>query len=429
MHDCIKCKSLHFTYPHVDKPREAKQALFVALLLNGVWLVLISTVNFSLKSYIPLIFTSDLEIVKLCDTAMIVMGVMCICEHLQGVLAGALIGTGKQTFAPISNVLCYWVIGASLGVILIFLAKMGSSGYQLGLVTGSFGQVVVYSVVLLSLNWKKQAEKARKKAEVQILSSDIHEMQNEIHSNTEHSRTYSWPDERPLLEVNSSAKCDESEITPHADLNQCYLQEDFEQTTSGDSSSLGASVSFGGYSRPGNLQNSSRGSVECSKAEIVMLHERKEDEGPTPLLHKGDIKSCDTFAMSSLSDSFDSLWVSEDDVDTEPLVNETKLDDGVNITGPGAAPRPVDGAQVQSTAVTGTRDRSVTICTVLCRLLTVFVFFLIFIGGLVLSQVYVYHYDTCHLRNASINLTVNNYSESVSYSRIVDVSKNFSSDS
>ena len=127
----------------------------------------ITTVNLALKSYIPLIFTSDLDAVSLVSTPMIVSAIICIADHSQTLLGGVLRGLGRQGLGAVGNIVAFWVIGIPLGIGLLFGVKMGAVGFLTGLAVASSSQLVFYAIIIAITNWRKQSEKAQRIAGVE----------------------------------------------------------------------------------------------------------------------------------------------------------------------------------------------------------------------------------------------------------------------
>ena len=151
-------------YTCVGCPREAKRAAFVGLVIDAAWITLVVVFTVSLKDYIPMIFTSDLAVLQAMGPIIYVTAALLITDNLQGYLAGVLRGSGTQFAGAAASFSSYWMIGVPLGSVLAMVVHLGALGYWLGLLTGEFVQVLIYSVVILTISWKKQATKAQRMA-------------------------------------------------------------------------------------------------------------------------------------------------------------------------------------------------------------------------------------------------------------------------
>ena len=86
---------------------------------------------------------------------------------MNGTLAGTIVGAGWQGIGLFLNVLCYWVLGTPLAVVLTLVVHLGALGYWLGQVSGGFLLFCSYIILIATLNWKKQSELAQKIAALQ----------------------------------------------------------------------------------------------------------------------------------------------------------------------------------------------------------------------------------------------------------------------
>ena len=111
-----------------------------------------------------MIFTSDLDVLQAMGPIMYVAAAVVVGDNMQGVLAGIIRGSGRQSGGAIANFISFWLFGVPLGIVLVFVVNMGILGFWLGLVTGEVVQTLIYCVVVLTIRWKKQAVKAQKMA-------------------------------------------------------------------------------------------------------------------------------------------------------------------------------------------------------------------------------------------------------------------------
>jgi MATE family multidrug resistance protein len=147
------------------EPVKAKRAAFVGLVIDIVWVVFIVGLTVALKTYIPMIFTADVDVLQALGPIMYVVAALLVADNLQGYFGGILRGSGKQLVGALANFVSYWMIGVPLGGVLALVLHLGALGYWLGLLTGDFIQTFIYGVILLTIRWKKQAKKAQHMAQ------------------------------------------------------------------------------------------------------------------------------------------------------------------------------------------------------------------------------------------------------------------------
>ena len=112
-----------------------------------------------------MVFTSDICILEhIGKVAIFLISPIMLFDHFQAFIGGALRGLGKQTYAAIINFFSYFVIGVPLGCVLALPVAMGAVGFWTGLCVAVAMQALLYCLILISINWKKESEKAQKTA-------------------------------------------------------------------------------------------------------------------------------------------------------------------------------------------------------------------------------------------------------------------------
>ena len=148
-------------------PKRAKRVMFVILCIALAWLAIMEAVTLGLKDYIPKVFTSDPTILNAFTVQMYAVAATIFLDTMNGTLAGTIVGAGWQGIGLFLNVLCYWVLGTPLAVILTLVVHLGALGYWLGQVSGGFLLFCSYIILIAALNWKKQSDLAQKMAALQ----------------------------------------------------------------------------------------------------------------------------------------------------------------------------------------------------------------------------------------------------------------------
>ena len=355
MHMHVQVVTLHITKPSVfnfisiGSPKKAKRALFVGLCIVAAWVVLISTVNFSLRSYILRLFTDSGEMIVLSSIPMVVLAVLCVADHIQTVLGGALRGLGKQAIGSCGNIAAFWVAGIPVGIGLLFGAKLGALGYAIGLAIASYCQLVAYSTIIIASNWKKQSEKARKIAGLKS----------------------SPPNEHATSDIVDSE--DEIPLKPWSD------SEDDSQ----DTSDFLTESSLDGNEALIAIESDMKHGMVDSEYGVSMSH--TNSTSPSPCLSRRLVEN------DNLTQVSEELVATESEVDSDPLVSSTTQ---------GLEGEEPDHEQRRSSRIILTKK------TILLRSLTVSAFVVLLICSIVLSQVYVYRPNVCEQTNAT-NMSAN----------------------
>jgi MATE family multidrug resistance protein len=153
--------------------RGAKRALFVILTLDVAWTIFIASMVVGLKDYIPMIFTTDADVLQAMGPIMYVAAGVLIGGNMQVILAGVVRGSGRQTGGAAANFTSFWVFGVPLGIVLVFVAHLGIFGFWLGLLLGEVMQMLIYGTIVLTIRWKKQVMKAQKMAHMRENSEPL----------------------------------------------------------------------------------------------------------------------------------------------------------------------------------------------------------------------------------------------------------------
>lgn len=124
------------------------------------------TVLGSVKHVIGYIFTNDEKIIDLISH---LMNAYCFLQFFDGLVCtstGIFVGTGKQKIPAVANIIGYYGIGLSTGVVLMFVAKLRTLGFWLGLLICVSLQSTFYIIVIVfKLNWKNLTDEAVKRAQ------------------------------------------------------------------------------------------------------------------------------------------------------------------------------------------------------------------------------------------------------------------------
>ncbi|XP_057695409.1 multidrug and toxin extrusion protein 1-like, partial [Corythoichthys intestinalis] len=140
----------------------------VAYFLSVTLAVVQGTVLGATKSVIGFLFTSDPKIISLLSPLMTIYCFLQIFDGLVGISSGILMGMGMQKIAAVANFIGYYFLGLSIGVVLMFVAKLAILGFWLGLLICVVLQSLFYIVVIFRLNWKSITEEAVKRAKTKI---------------------------------------------------------------------------------------------------------------------------------------------------------------------------------------------------------------------------------------------------------------------
>jgi MATE family multidrug resistance protein len=144
------------------KPNEAKRATAVVLVLTTAGSVTMAgCVYIAARQYIGRAFTSDEEVIRTIATLAPIAALFQVSDGVQSAVAGSLRGMGRQQLVAALNLVGFWVIGTSVGVVLTFgPPRLGVAGLWWGLALGISATSVVSVGMLSRTNWTREAAMA-----------------------------------------------------------------------------------------------------------------------------------------------------------------------------------------------------------------------------------------------------------------------------
>ncbi len=144
---------------------DLKKYSLVGTLLSVGFMACSAVVFSTLPKPIVSLFTSDLELIKVCIPVMYVLSIFQIFDGLQISLAGICKGVKQTDIVLLANFVAYWLISVPLGYTLAFKFNMNISGFWIGLCTAS-----VILCVIMIVKLKRFADRTYKKQELQSSS-------------------------------------------------------------------------------------------------------------------------------------------------------------------------------------------------------------------------------------------------------------------
>ncbi|KAJ8763231.1 hypothetical protein K2173_025616 [Erythroxylum novogranatense] len=130
---------------------------FCAALSVGVFF---SIVCLLLGRQIAQVFTSEEVVIELVSNLSLLVAFSVLLNSFQAVLTGAAVGAGRQSMVAYVNIICYYVVGVPVGLILGYVADLQVKGIWLGLILGVLLQVLVLCYITLRTDWNEQVKKA-----------------------------------------------------------------------------------------------------------------------------------------------------------------------------------------------------------------------------------------------------------------------------
>ncbi|XP_077993165.1 multidrug and toxin extrusion protein 1-like [Glandiceps talaboti] len=153
-------------YLGANQPIRAKQVSRVGLAMNGIMNFIIAFILLSEKDLLPRIFTADTAVIGLASSVIPLTAIHCFPDSFSCILSGVLRGCGRQLIGAVVNLVTFYVIGLPLASVLMFVANWGVYGYFIGILVAISLQFIVYTAVVIRLNWQQEADMAQHRAGV-----------------------------------------------------------------------------------------------------------------------------------------------------------------------------------------------------------------------------------------------------------------------
>ena len=128
-------------------PQAANAAGWSGILAGAAFMLFAAIVFLTLPAELARIFTPDRGVIAAAVPLLLVAAGFQFFDGIQITVTGALRGAGN-TLAPFfTHLVCYWIIGMPLGILLGFHAHLGAAGLWLGLLIALTGAAIVLLAV------------------------------------------------------------------------------------------------------------------------------------------------------------------------------------------------------------------------------------------------------------------------------------------
>ncbi|KAL3501141.1 hypothetical protein ACH5RR_035590 [Cinchona calisaya] len=144
-------------------PRTAKFSVLVVVVSSFAIGVLLSVVLLVFRQQYPSLFSNSDEVKRLVYDLTPLLAFCIVLNNIQPALSGVAIGAGWQALVAYVNVVCYYLFGIPLGLLLGYKINMGVRGIWYGMVSGTVIQTIVLFWIVYRTNWNKEASVAAKR--------------------------------------------------------------------------------------------------------------------------------------------------------------------------------------------------------------------------------------------------------------------------
>ncbi|KAK8467380.1 hypothetical protein PHAVU_007G034600 [Phaseolus vulgaris] len=144
-------------------PQSARVCVYAAMILAASDAILVSSIIFACRQILGYVFSNEQDVADYVTDMVPLLSLSVILDSLYGTLSGIARGCGWQHLGAYVNLGAYYGFGIPTAAILGFWILLGGKGLWIGILTGSFCQTVMLSLITTSTNWEEQAIKARER--------------------------------------------------------------------------------------------------------------------------------------------------------------------------------------------------------------------------------------------------------------------------
>ncbi|KAK4485746.1 hypothetical protein RD792_008392 [Penstemon davidsonii] len=137
-------------------PRTAKFSVVVMVISAFLIGLIVAIVLLIFQNQYPSLFTDSSEVKDVVYDLTPLLAFCIVVNSIQPALSGVAIGAGWQALIAYVNIVCYYVFGVPLGLVLGYALDMGVKGIWYGMVAGTVLQTAILFWIVYKTNWNKE---------------------------------------------------------------------------------------------------------------------------------------------------------------------------------------------------------------------------------------------------------------------------------
>ncbi|KAI3921627.1 hypothetical protein MKW92_048673 [Papaver armeniacum] len=145
------------------RPQAARLAVYTVMIIAGTEMVIVSLALFVCRYIVGYAYSNEKEVVESITAMVPLICFSAILDGLQGVLTGIARGCGWQHIGAYVNLGSFYIGGIPTALLLGFVLQLRGRGLWLGIMTGTFIQTTILSIITARTNWEKQAKIAKER--------------------------------------------------------------------------------------------------------------------------------------------------------------------------------------------------------------------------------------------------------------------------
>ncbi|GFP82645.1 protein transparent testa 12 [Phtheirospermum japonicum] len=138
-------------------PRTAKFSVVVMVVSAFLIGLFVSIILLIFQDKYPSLFSDSKEVKEVVNDLTPLLAFCIVVNSIQPALSGVAIGAGWQALIAYVNIVCYYVFGVPLGLVLGYPLDMGVKGIWYGMVSGTVLQTLILCWIVYRTDWEKEA--------------------------------------------------------------------------------------------------------------------------------------------------------------------------------------------------------------------------------------------------------------------------------
>ncbi|PIN20917.1 putative membrane protein, predicted efflux pump [Handroanthus impetiginosus] len=106
------------------------------------------------------LFSNDEEVVKTVSDLSVLLAFSMLFNSIYPVFSGVAVGAGLQTKVAVINIVCFYIIGIPVGIILGYVAHLQVKGIWIGMLCGIIAETLALSFMMWWTSWDEEVLKA-----------------------------------------------------------------------------------------------------------------------------------------------------------------------------------------------------------------------------------------------------------------------------
>ncbi|CAF0896963.1 unnamed protein product [Brachionus calyciflorus] len=143
-----------------QSPDKAIYSCKVGFVLALIACFLTSAVIFVCSNYIPIAFTSKIEIIKTASKLLKFLAFAHLLDAMQGYAGGVIKAIGAQFYGFIMVIISFYLIGIPVGIYLLLRTHYRVTGYWIGFTLAATILLIMQAIFIYEIDWHKNARKS-----------------------------------------------------------------------------------------------------------------------------------------------------------------------------------------------------------------------------------------------------------------------------